>query len=524
MVRLGRCLTTLVLALGASASPAIWGRQYSNDPDARPTTPAECLEISLTNPNFIIMGPELTTVNGSSGGTQGDIGFLAFNTATHVVALCRAKNIELEPTTDDQWHNCNVTGLQFRFHLTSFQMHLKASWTCDNSSGLVFNSTGMWEEPLIQGCLDEPEAARGQEILCIMGNSQVPGALSSPVAITPQLPILPFEPDYIPERCPDRSADPQWVVDKFLYQHHEDKSYDVFVDLTNAAVGESVSCHAAFDGKAEVGSKGVTRWSKCTPAAAGTQVLSTEISLEAEYGILGVRQSWTCPDFIEGIDEPRYTGEGYLSARLVCPDQAGASAYNCSLSAPADGDKIRFSGYWPEAPLMPHTTYSRSCTVESFANTTNLTLHEYQTDTVVDAAGKVSLVGTFAVANPGPGDVYRLNRIPVVDDGEWHGCEAAAGEALPWQLARCRYALDRSLRQLSFRFSWYCDDRDPLHPVYFTAAASKELPAEECVVTASGGKSCRLPAGTGAVQMPVATLTWAGTGSPLDRGPTLPWL
>ena len=63
-----------------------------------------------------------------------------------------------------------------------------------------------------------------------------------------------------------------------------------------------------------------------------------------------------------------------------------------------------------------------------------------------------------------------------------------------------------------------------IRSVYFTAAASKELPVEECVATSTGGKSCRLPVGTGDVQMPVATLTWAGTGRPMDRGPTLPWI
>jgi len=113
---------------------------------------------------------------------------------------------------------------------------------------------------------------------------------------------------------------------------------------------------------------------------------------------------------------------------------------------------------------MPHTTYSHSCTIASFVNTTNITLQEYQIDSIADASGKTSLVGTFSLLNPGPGDVYRLNRIAVIDDGMWHVCEPAAGESLPWQLAGCRYALDRPLRQASFRFSWYCDDRDPLHP------------------------------------------------------------
>jgi len=134
MARLG-VFIAFVLAFGVSASPTLRERQYSNDPDAPPPTAAECLERSFTNPNYIILGPELTTVNGSSGGSQGDIGFLAFNTATHVMALCRARNIELDPKTRDEWHSCNVTGVQFQFNLTSFEMHLKGSWSCENSTG-----------------------------------------------------------------------------------------------------------------------------------------------------------------------------------------------------------------------------------------------------------------------------------------------------------------------------------------------------------------------------------------------------
>lgn len=164
----------------------------------------------------------------------------------------------------------------------------------------MFSSTGTWEEPVIQGCLDEPDAPRGQEILCIMGNSQVSGALSTPVAITPQLPILPFTPDEPPERCPDRSIDPEWVVDKFFYQHHDGKS-DVSVDLTNIPTGELVSCSATV-GPTGGTTNGATRWVKCAPAHPGTLVKSMEISFDPNYGVLGVRQSWACPDIIKGID------------------------------------------------------------------------------------------------------------------------------------------------------------------------------------------------------------------------------
>lgn len=166
-----------------------------------------------------------------------------------------------------------------------------------------------------------------------------------------------------------------------------------------------------------------------------------------------------------------YTGTGYLSSPLICAApktvsiqnsdgrSAGtASEYNCSLSPTTNGAKIRFSGYSPEPPIMPHTYYEKSCTLGSFLNTTGLELQDY----VVERVESSSTV-TFKLRNPGTGDLYSLNQMPVADDGEWHDCVAGSGEVLPWQLATCRYSLDRKLGKLGFHIQWYCDDRDPNH-------------------------------------------------------------
>jgi len=160
-----------------------------------------------------------------------------------------------------------------------------------------------------------------------------------------------------------------------------------------------------------------------------------------------------------------YTGTGYLHVPLRCSQSTNAdelSTSSCSLAPPSG--TIRFSGYWPEPPLMPHTRYSKSCTIGSFVNTTSFKLREYNIETIVAAGNRTQLVGTFAIENPGTGDTYMLSRMPITaDNGVWGGCRAGSGTTLPWQLAGCQYLLERRSNRIGFRFQWYCDDRDPSH-------------------------------------------------------------
>jgi hypothetical protein len=133
-------LGTLILELASCSAALLHGRQYWPDSNPIVRTPQECNDISLTNPKWGIFGPVLVAVNSSSGGTQGDIGFLTVNSATGVAANCTAKNIELdpkEPDAVDVWHNCGIPDLSFQFNLESLDMRLKGSWLCDNSSRSV---------------------------------------------------------------------------------------------------------------------------------------------------------------------------------------------------------------------------------------------------------------------------------------------------------------------------------------------------------------------------------------------------
>lgn len=166
-----------------------------------------------------------------------------------------------------------------------------------------------------------------------------------------------------------------------------------------------------------------------------------------------------------------FVGIAYTNISLSCGsesnltthDGGGATAsatsdFNCSLST----TPIIFGGYVDSAPLMPHTYYTPSCTIGSLFNTTTMELREYQIEeTSVDGdQDTVSAVGNFTLYNPGPRDMYKLLRLPVVGDGSWHKC-VDGQRALPWQLVGCKYLWDRGSRRLGFQVQWYCDDRDP---------------------------------------------------------------
>jgi hypothetical protein len=144
-----------------------------------------------------------------------------------------------------------------------------------------------------------------------MGNSQVPAGLSSPVAIHPQLPILPYRPRERAQRCVDRSYDPEWEINSFLYQHHYVErnnktamSYDLSLDLTNISDGQRAKCSVSVD-LDDTPKNGSAAWAPCVATSntgPSTNATSLEVMLDTDYGIFGLRQAWECSDGVAGVE------------------------------------------------------------------------------------------------------------------------------------------------------------------------------------------------------------------------------
>ncbi|KAK3984317.1 hypothetical protein QBC44DRAFT_253153 [Cladorrhinum sp. PSN332] len=440
---------TLILGIFAShvaASGVLRPRQYWPDPDPNDTvptpTPQECVEISFTEPAWGIYDPALTSINASSGGTQGDIRFLAINSATRVEASCKAQNIELDPTGAqlDVWHDCSIPNLQFQFILSLFEVKLRGTWS------LIFGGHGSWQEPIVQGCLDEWDAPRGQETLCIMGGSHVAASLSSPFPITPQAPYLPFTPTERSWRCVDRSWDPEWQVNELVY-HYTPSSYNISLNITNLSSENTTVCSATVL-KKDLPANGSFNWVDCA-LPDGTAAL--QLLPEPEYNVLGLRQSWSCWDGVEGVEAANYSGILFLTPPpLTCTTPEGQ--HSCSLP-PSSLPHIQ-TGYADQAPSMPHTSYANpSCTINSISTLKSLTLNSFTLD---------SSTSNFSLSNPGSGDTYHFTNVPLESNGEWKTC--LAGTNIPWQLVGCKYGLlDDQLtnkKMIKFEIQWYCDDRD----------------------------------------------------------------
>ncbi|KAK0638582.1 hypothetical protein B0T16DRAFT_462348 [Cercophora newfieldiana] len=173
------------------------------------------------------------------------------------------------------------------------------------------------------------------------------------------------------------------------------------------------------------------------------------------------------------------------------------------------------------SPLSQHKHLARvdtpACTPASFANVTTFTLNEYKIETVTAARdngvqGSTSLLATFSVTNPGNGDVYRLNRIPIsTGGGVWSTC--LPGETpLPELLKKCMYLVERRKNgRVGFRFQWLCGGGEGGKPLVFDATLVGEFPGEVCTAeTGVSGvtQSCGLDAKEPKLALEVANIYW----------------
>ena len=196
--------------------------------------------------------------------------------------------------------------------LTSFRIKFAANATIDL--------------PLSLACYEDKDT-RGTTETCLLGDESIPASLSSPFVIYPQAPDYPYTPadDYRPLSCVGRSDDPQWQVDDLVFDHTAVASTARSTDatgyhaltfkLTNLQNYESQSCLVRVDQHGGLDDTLTEKWLDCnTPTGVAPPpggILSTRIMFDAEYGLLGVNQSWTCPEARPDIDP--YVAEPSMS-------------------------------------------------------------------------------------------------------------------------------------------------------------------------------------------------------------------
>ncbi|KAI1396294.1 hypothetical protein F4819DRAFT_491641 [Hypoxylon fuscum] len=499
-----------------------------------------CTEISFTSPGWAILDAVTTHVNES--GPIGSIYFSVNHHATDLMTICSAEGwIEEESAVDVIWYPCATPETQFQFDPDASLVTLQTNWTCTTSPTLEFSAIGNTTIPSGPPCPD----SGGKELDCVPRNIEVEAFLTSPVEINPTKPQLPQEPQNATGGCSVQSVTPAWDVADLLYQHFYFSSfsntefyYELSFNVINQSNNESVICSGKVDELTTQHSNHSIQWLDCdsdqSSGSGSSSILSSQFAFDSQYNLVGVKQSWDCPG---ALTSEAFTGTGYLVEPLSCGSPvnqahydgnghliAGSSQYNCSLPS------TTLYGYSGDPPAMPHTSYTRSCTINSF-NTTSLLLQGYEIEAFTNTSDGTPQTdsrknATFTLFNGGSGDTYQISTTNVQDDGIWHECSPTGSQ--PWQLALCQYLLDRAQGIVAFEIQWYCDDRDPEHAILFTATAAAQLPGEECD-TFEGLEMeplirCHLPRNASTAILNIDSLTWESSSSPMDKGPSLPWI
>ncbi len=257
---------------------------------------------------------------------------------------------------------------------------------------------------------------------------------------------------------------PGWTISNLTYEHglapssspkgsnSTARANSLSFNLTSLSANETFPCVIQVD-ETTLDRTHTERWVACDSQASRTanasNITSTSILFNMGYSLLAVNQSWQCGP------NASYNAVGFLDWPLNCT--TGSSSYTCTLPT------TNLTGYThDDAPEMPHTYYTHSCTMNS-VNVTSVTIKNYAYDSAAKAV-------SFSLVNPGPGDEYGITRMPVQDDGSWHSCVAGPDSYIPWQLVSCLYRLDAA-GDIGLQFQWSCDDRDPEHAYVLRQAA-----------------------------------------------------
>lgn len=138
------------------------------------------------------------------------------------------------------------------------------------------------------------------DYFCLFGNTEITAQLQSPINIAPYPPWMPRIPYEYPDSCSDRSYYPTWEVDDLVYDHGPEGPSLSF-NLTNLPNGNTIACAISVNESLTRESYHKARWVDCNSDTLPKEipeggVSGTQILFDGDYSLLGVQQTWRCPD------------------------------------------------------------------------------------------------------------------------------------------------------------------------------------------------------------------------------------
>ncbi|KAK9778145.1 hypothetical protein SCAR479_05115 [Seiridium cardinale] len=478
-------------------TPPYWGTESpeaiapaplpANASDAPPSNGSPCIGLSFTYPNWDV---------GNFTYTSGDGGPVTFALKNHANGQSTICSLEAGQLGDGQWATCD-NSTQVSFSQQTGILLVDQTWQCsitNYAEPVTFNAFG--NTTLILDC-QEGDAP------CSAPDAVIKGSLTEPIELTPN--AAPKGINY--PNCLQNSESPSWEVSELIWRETFVNNRNLgAVDaiFTNNANGVTISCSASGEELNIIGSDNHERWWGCAlieREAFPTYQIISKIKLNPVALQFAINQPWWC----NGNEEQppaKFIGEGLVDVPFSCswanisstssgPDTtcpiSNSTGWNCTQTCTIDtalhmpGTMINKTTLPPDEFVEPAPS-GYSCTIGSVLSPkwripwSSLTpywgnpLLENTTETTISFDLQNMVLGGYVAVSQT--DTTLTPLLPESDPDQWFDCVDNENQEVPTVLT-CQWQFDLKTAYFAIKQSWYCDDKDPEHPIIFEGEGSR---------------------------------------------------
>ncbi|KAI1850631.1 hypothetical protein JX266_003913 [Neoarthrinium moseri] len=479
----------------------------ANASDSPPWNETPCIGLSFSYPNWDV---DKLTYSGEH------VEFSLRNHANNQSSRC---SFERRDSSSEHWVTCD-NSTQALFNEQTQQLHVNQTWQCsikNYAEPITFNAFG--NATLKLNCQ--------QAGSCSAAHTVIKGSLTEPIEFTPN--VAPKGVNY--PGCLQNSESPSWEVTYLLWRETFRNNRNVgIVDAVfkNNANGVTISCSGQGEELNIIGSEDHERWWGCDlieREAFPKYQIASKIKLNPVTRQFAISQPWWC-NADRDASPAKFIGEGRIDVPFSCAWTNSSSStspgsdttcpisnstgWNCTQTCKI-GSTLHMPGFITNKTNLSSTEFVEpapsgySCTIGSVLSPkwripwSTLTpfwgspLFPNTTETLVSFNLQNMVLGGFAAA--AHSDVGMTPLLSGSDPDRWFDCVDNVGKSVPTVLD-CQWQFDLKTGYFAIRQSWYCDDKDPEHPIVFKGEGSRFFSYTCYVDRQSRDITCQTPDST----------------------------
>ncbi|KAI0842465.1 hypothetical protein F5Y06DRAFT_306012 [Hypoxylon sp. FL0890] len=432
-----------------------------------PWNPTPCIGPSFSYPNWDVQNFTYTR------GDDGDSVSLHLNNhASNQSVACTVQ--------EGEWFDCESNSTSVRFIRNSGELSINQTWICNGDEKYPENVTFR----AIGSVTIEADSA---------DSIYVKGSLTEPIELTPN--VAPEGVNH--PGCLETSETPSWIVTSWVWNEIWRNGYntgDLTATFHNPATGFNLTCTGEGEELNRDGRYGYDRWWGCSLERSpfeDYQIISS-IKLNPLTGVFSINQHWYC----NGHDDKLPAGfkaVGDADTSLDCSwnnntatNTTIKTCYQIELPLVVQGNVTNRTEL-PQDVFFELPPSGYSCTIASVLATqwqsTWQTDSLYTTPTFANTFKTKANFGITFIALDGfqvvnYADVAVTPFLPTSEPGRWYDCkDYETGEESSSVWARnsldCKCQLDLATGYFAINHTWFCDDKDPDHPIVFKGSGSR---------------------------------------------------